>query len=262
MTHRFTTLRSRYPVTSRVALLVVVAVVFTLLTSLVDGNAGVAPLSLLSEPRFALANALPGLLLAGLLLVMTRRVLLSFGLTLLLQTLVYGVNAIKVAELGTPLIPADFRMVGQLRQGGMHLLGGYLPHSPWPYLALLTGVALVVALWRYEPPLFARYTRGKRLLSGGVLALTLGTLLAGASAWASFYNSRHLWLEPWSAAATTEHSGLVSSLLMFHLQYGNAKQNADPAAAHHLLGQTAEALRQRMQVTPDQSTALPDIVVI
>jgi phosphoglycerol transferase MdoB-like AlkP superfamily enzyme len=200
--------------------------------------------------------------MAGLLLVITRRVLLSFGLTFLLQALMYGVNAIKVAELGTPLIPADFRMVGQLRQGGMHLLSGYLPHSPWPYLALLTGAALVIALWRYETPLFARHTRGKRLLSGGILAVTLGTLLVGTSAWANVYNSRHLWLEPWSAAATAEHSGLVSSLLMFHVQYGSTKQTADPVAVNQLLNQTNAALRQRMQVTPDRSAALPDIVVI
>lgn len=253
---------SRYRLAGRLALLLAAAAVFATLTNLVDGNAGVALSQWLAQPLYPLANALPGLLLALLLLALTRRTLLSFGLSFLLQTVVYGVNALKVANLGTPLIPADFRMVGQLRKGGMHLLGGYLPHSPWPYLALLGGIALVIALWRYEPPLFARKTRGKRLLGGGAIAVALGTLLAGAPAWAQLYNGRQLWLEPWSAAATAMHSGLVSSLLMFHLQYGGVKQKADPAAVAQLLGQAGTAVRERMQAVPDRRAALPDIVAI
>ena len=128
MTHHFATLRSRYPVASRVALLAVAAVVFTLLTSLIDGNAGVAPLSLLSEPRFALANALPGLLMAGLLLVITRRVLLSFGLTFLLQALMYGVNAIKVAHHA-----AEDKLVARIEAvvaSGLMSPGGLMSSGP------------------------------------------------------------------------------------------------------------------------------------
>jgi phosphoglycerol transferase MdoB-like AlkP superfamily enzyme len=258
MTPRLSLPQSRL---ARLALVVAMVIVFVLLTGLLDGHPGVAPVRLLVQPKFPLANALPGLLFGGLLLVLSRRLLWSFGLAYLLQAVLYGVNTLKVANLGTPLMPADFRMVGQLRKGGAHLLAGYLPHSPWPYLALLAGVLVIVALWRYEPPLFARRTRGKRLAGGVVLAAMLGTLLAGSSAWASIYNGRQLWLEPWSASSTTAHSGLVSSLLMFHIQYGHAKRKADPAAVEQLLGQTGAALRQRMQAPPDPA-ALPDIVVI
>ncbi|CAM5629795.1 hypothetical protein SALBM135S_05833 [Streptomyces alboniger] len=56
---------------------------------------------LLEQPRFPLANALPGLLLAGVLLAWSRRAWLSLGLAFTLQGLVYGVNALKVANLGT-----------------------------------------------------------------------------------------------------------------------------------------------------------------
>ena len=125
---------------ARLALLVAVAILFVLLTGLIDGHKGVAPLRLLIQPKFPLANALPGLLLGGLLLLLSRRLLWSFGLAYLLQAVLYGVNALKVENLGTPLMPADFRMVGQLRKGGFHLLAGYLPHSPWPYLALLAEI--------------------------------------------------------------------------------------------------------------------------
>jgi phosphoglycerol transferase MdoB-like AlkP superfamily enzyme len=244
----------------RLALLLAAVLAYVLLTGLLDGNPGVAPLRLLLQPKFPLANALPGLLFGGLLLLLSRRLLWSFGLAYLLQAVLYGVNMLKVANLGTPLMPADFRMVGQLRKGGAHLLAGYLPHSPWPYLALLAGAAAVVALWRFEPPLFERRPRARRLAGGAVLAAALGTLLAGSQAWAGLYNGRQLWLEPWSASATTTHSGLVSSLLMFHIQYGHAKRKADPAAVQQLLSQTGPALRQRMQ---QQGTgAPPDIVVV
>jgi phosphoglycerol transferase MdoB-like AlkP superfamily enzyme len=245
----------------RAALVLLLALGFVLLTGAVDGGIGVTPLRLLDQPRFPLANAWPGLLLAGLLLVLSRRVLLSFGLAFLLQGLVYGVNLLKVANLGTPLLPDDFRMVGQLRKGGMHLLTGYLPHSPWPYLGLLTGLALIVGMWRYEPPLFARRTRGKRLLTGGVLTAVLISLLAGLPAWGKIYNGQVLWLEPWSASSTSTHSGLLSSLMMFRLQYGHGKRKPDRAAAAQLIDQSAASLQQSMQI-PTASDPLPDIVVV
>jgi phosphoglycerol transferase MdoB-like AlkP superfamily enzyme len=246
---------------ARTALVLLLALAFVLLTGLVDGGIGVRPARLLDQARFPLANAWPGLLLAGVLLVLSRRALLSFGLAFLLQGVLYSVNLLKVANLGTPLLPDDFRMVGQLRKGGAHLLGGYLPHSPWPYLGLLAGIALIVAMWRYEPPLFARHTRGKRLLAGGVLAAVLLSMLAGFAAWGKIYNARVLWLEPWSASSTATHSGLISSLMMFHLQYGHGKRKPDRAAATQLISQSAASLRQSL-TTPPASTEMPDIVVI
>lgn len=250
------------PLFSRLALALAMAVGFILLTGVVDGGIGVAPGRLFDQPLFLLANALPGLLLALLLLAISRRLLLSFGLAFLSQILVYGVNALKVGNLGTPLMPADFRMLGQLRKGGAHLLGGYLPHSPWPYLALLGGVLAVVALWRYEPPMLQRHTHGKRLLTGGLAAVLLASLLAGTTPWTRFYNGQHLWLEPWSANATATHSGLISSLLLYKMQYAQNQQKIDPAAALKLIGQSGQALQQRMQGTPDSHSEAPDIVVV
>ena len=246
----------------RLALVAAMTVVFVLLTGLLDGNDGVSASQLLAQPAYPLANAMPGVLLALLLLMLTRRMLLSFGLAYLAQAVMYGVNALKVANLGTPLLPADFRMVGQLRKGGMHVLGSYLPHSPWPYLAIIGGVALIVAMWRFERPLFAHRTGGKRIVAGSLLGITLVTLLVGVPGWRNLYNGHKLWLEPWSAAATTSHSGLVSSLVMFHLQDRRTKQKADPNAVSHLLQSTGEAVRARMQTPAGDSTALPDIVVI
>jgi phosphoglycerol transferase MdoB-like AlkP superfamily enzyme len=262
MTLPYSTFFSRRSVAVRIALVVAMAAVFVLLTGLLDGNDGVAASQLLAQPAFPLANAMPGVLVALLLLLLTRRVCLSFGLAYLAQAVVYGVNTLKVANLGTPLVPADFRMVGQLANGGLHILGSYLPHSPWPYLGLLAGVALIVALWRLEPPLIAQRTGGKRLIAGSVLAAVLATLVLAVPGWGKMYNGRKLWLEPWSAAATASHSGLMSSLVMFHLQDRRIKQKADPNAVGDLLNSTGEQVRARMQAQADPNTALPDIVVI
>ena len=249
------------PLASRIALLLSLMLAFILLTGLIDGGVGVTAAQLLKQPRFPLANAFPGLLLAGALLLWTRRAVLSFGLAFALEGLVYGVNQLKVANLGTPLLPDDFRMIGQLRKGGMHVLAGYLPHSPLPYLAMLVALVLVVLAWRMEPPLLPRHSGGKRLLAGSVLAAVLISMLAGLSAWGRIYNARVLWLEPWSAHSTANHSGLISSLVLFHLHFGGGHHKPDRAAAERLITQSAPALLQAMQ-QPARSGALPDIVVV
>lgn len=255
-------LRPWRPLAERTAAVALMSLAFVLLTGLVDGGVGVTPLRLFDQARYPIANAWPGLLAAWLLLALTRRLLFSFGLVFLAEGLLYQVNALKVANLGNPLMPADFQMVDQLRKGGAHLLAGYLPHSPWPYLALLAGIALIVALWRLEPPLFARRTHGKRLVAGAATALLLATLLAGATGWERVYNARVLWLEPWSPAVTANHSGLFSSLLLYHLQYGHGQHKADPAAARALLSQTGEALRERLATASPGGGERPDIVVV
>jgi phosphoglycerol transferase MdoB-like AlkP superfamily enzyme len=248
--------------TARLALMLALGTLFTLLTGVVDGGVGVSPLQALSQPIYLLANALPGLMLAALLLVLSRRIFLSFGLAFLLQTVVYAVNALKVSNLNTPLMPADFRMLGQLRRGGMKLLGSYLPASPWPYLALAAAIAVIVVAWRIEPPMFARRTRGKRLVSGLALLALIGTLFAGMPGWMKIYGGRHLWLEPWSATATAEHSGLVSSLMMFHLHQGHARKKPDAAAAQQLIDRADVALREKLQGPARNAGEEPDIVVV
>ncbi|QRP63587.1 LTA synthase family protein [Rhodanobacter sp. FDAARGOS 1247] len=252
----------RRAIASRVALLLLLALAFVLLTGWVDGGVGVTPLRIFDQARYPLANALPGLLLAALLLAISRRAWLSFALAFLLQGLLYAVNVLKVANLGTPLLPDDFRIVGQLHKGGMHLLSGYLPHSAWPYLGLLAAVIAIVVAWRLEPPLFERRPRLPRALGGGAAALALLTMLVGLQAWTKIYNAKTLWLEPWSAISTTTHSGLVSSLMLFHLQYGKGAHKPDPITASRLINQSAPALLQSMQAATPAAADLPDVVVV
>ena len=137
MTPASTLLPARYPLAAPIALIVALAAAFVLCTSWLDGGPDMVPSALWHYPfwvawwnapwRLA-GNALPGLLLALALLAWTRRAFWSFALAFGIQALIYGVNALKVQNLAIPLMPADFRMLGQLNHGGADLLSGYLPH--------------------------------------------------------------------------------------------------------------------------------------
>lgn len=245
----------------RCALILSLTALFVLLTGVMDGGTGVAAGRWLVQPRFPLANALPGLLLTGVLLALSRRALFSFGLAFAAQGLVYGINRLKVVNLGTPLLPDDFRMIGQLRHGGAHLLAGYLPHSPLPYLLIVGAIILGVTVWRLEPPLWANRSQGKRLMVGGVLATALISMIAGLSLWGQVYNGRTLWLEPWSASSTARHSGLISSLMMYHLQYDKAQSAPDIKAATALIAQYTPEILQAMGPGTLRGQQ-PDIVVV
>ncbi|MBB3226115.1 phosphoglycerol transferase MdoB-like AlkP superfamily enzyme [Luteibacter sp. Sphag1AF] len=246
----------------RVALPLLLAVAFVLYTGFLDGNPGVAADRWSDRPGHLIANALPGLMLASLLLVLTRRAILSFGLAFFAQGVVLAVSAIKMKNLGSPLMPADFRMVGQFKNGGFALLAGYLPHQVTPYLLMAAGIAIVVLLARFEPPLFARRTQGRRLVPAVALIGLIGTLLAGVPAWSRMYDHNRLGMEPWSAAANAGHNGVVTTLMQFRLQNTGKKPKADPAAAMQFLGDADEMLRNHMQQAATNTRQTPDIVII
>jgi phosphoglycerol transferase MdoB-like AlkP superfamily enzyme len=249
-------------VTARVALPLCLALAFVLYTGFLDGNPGVASAQWAERPWHLFANAFPGLLLASLLLVLTRRAWLSFGLAFMAQGAVLAVSAIKMKNLGAPLLPADFRMVGQLKNGGLKLLGGYLPTHPLPYLAIVATIALIVLIARVEPPLFARRTHGRRLVVGFTLFALLGTLFAGVPAWSTIYNKERLGMQPWSAAANADYNGVVTTIMQFRLQDAGKKQNADPAEATRFLADTDSALRGHMAAAAGNTRQTPDIVII
>ncbi len=262
---------ARRPLVLRVIMLLLLALAFILCTSVMDGGAGIVPAALWHTPKWAsiwsapwrmFCNALPGLLLALVLLALTRRAWLSFVLAFLLQALLYGINALKVKNLGAPLAPEDFRMVGQVGNGGGELLSGYLPHSPWPYLAIVALVALLVALVRYEPPVMRRHAVRSRLLLGSVTLLALGTLLAAMPFWQVVYSRKVLGMQAWSAKATTRHTGLISALMLYRLQYGARKEKPNVHAALKFMASLDPAMRRREQATPPGTEQQPDIVVI
>ena len=257
---------------TRAAAIVAVAIAFVLCTAWLDGGTDIVPATLWKHPDWIpwwnpplrmLCNALPGLLLAFALFAWSRRAGWSFALAFGLQALVYGVNALKVQNLAIPLMPADFRMLGQLRHGGGELLAGYLPYPALSILALLACIAALVAWLVFEPPLLQRRPRRWRALASTVLFAALITLLAGVPFWRGVYNQKLLGMQPWSPLATRQHDGLVGSLLLFHLQYGAQHHKADVPAALALMARYEPDIAAQMQPPANADAARkPDIVVI
>jgi phosphoglycerol transferase MdoB-like AlkP superfamily enzyme len=262
--------RPRAPL--KVGAVALLSVLFMLATNLLDGGIGIAPHALWSTPAWApwwaapwrmIANALPGLLLALLLLALLRKAALAFVLAFGVEALLYGINALKVANLGTPLMPADFQMVGQMGDGGGELLSGYLPHNVVPYLIIVAAIVALVALIRYEPPLLQKRRRA-RVVGGSVTLVLLGTLLAGLPAWSTVYSRKDLGMQPWSAKATARQTGLISSLMLFRLQYGAEKDKPNVDDALQMMAHYDPAI-QHARSTNDAATdndGKPDIVVI
>ncbi|MGH8183390.1 MAG: LTA synthase family protein [Rhodanobacteraceae bacterium] len=261
----------RYPPATRIALIVALAVAFVLCAAWLDGGADVLPATLWNHPDWVpwwssplrmACNALPGLLLAFALLAWTRRAAWSFMLAFGIQALIYGVNALKVKNLAIPLMPADFRMLGQLNHGGAELLSGYLPHVALLIVALLVAIAILVVWLRLEPPLLERQPRRGRTVASVVLFAALITLIAGVPFWRGVYNQKLLGMQPWSPLATRQHDGLIGSLLLFHLQYGAQHRKANVPAALALMAHYEPEVAAQDGVPAGSDSQKPDIVVI
>jgi phosphoglycerol transferase MdoB-like AlkP superfamily enzyme len=262
---------ARCPPSARIALLVGIAIAFVLCTAWLDGGADVLPTVLWNHPDWVrwwspplrmLGNALPGLLLAFALLAWTRRALWSFALAFGVQALIYWVNALKVQNLAIPLMPADFRMLGQLRHGGAELLSGYVPHIVLLIVVAIVVIALLVAWFRFEPPVWRKHPRRWRALASVVLFAALFTLVAGVPFWRGVYNPKLLGMQPWSPLATRQHDGLIGSLMLFHLQFGAQSRKADIPAALALMARYEPEIAAQASPPVADDAQKPDIVVI
>ncbi|HKT40867.1 MAG TPA: LTA synthase family protein [Rhodanobacteraceae bacterium] len=261
----------RHPAAARTALIVALALAFVLCTAWMDGFPDTVPGALWHYPWWVgwwnapwrlTANALPGLLLAFALLAWTRRALWSFVLAFGAQALIYWVNALKVQNLAIPLMPADFRMLGQLNHGGAELLSGYLPHIALLVVVAIAVVGLLVAWLRFEPPVWRKHPRRWRTLASVVLFAALVTLIAGVPFWRGVYNQKLLGMQPWSPIATRQHDGLIGSLLLFHLQFGAQHRKADVPAALALMAHYEPEIAAQTPSPAAGDPRKPDIVVI
>jgi phosphoglycerol transferase MdoB-like AlkP superfamily enzyme len=241
-------------------LVLLVIAVFILLTCWQDGGKGVSPEALFDGEVAPWTNVLPGLLLLVLLLALTCRLLLSTWLALLVQALLYGVNALKLANLDNTLTPQDFRLIGQVG-GGTDLFARYLPwDGPLPYL-LVVALATTLALAYWEPPLLRRGLSARATLAALMLALLL-SLGAGAAPWRALYDADTLHYRPWeTAASNAARAGLFGSLALIRL-YAPSDDAVldDPALAKSLLEAQRGAIAARMGGTTRHP--LPDIVVV
>jgi hypothetical protein len=202
----------------------------------------------------ALRNAIPPALLTGLLWVCTRRALLSTWITMLIVCALYAANALKLDHLQTPLLPTDFRVLGNNMGGG--LLLRYLPSTPRDAL-VFAAIALVTLGLFLEPA--SAWLRGRRRGIAAVagIALTL-SLLGGLKPWRVLYSQDLLEFRTWSPIESMERAGLVAGMLQYHWEFTGGTSTIDPALARDLLGRRRQSWATALPVESE----LPDIVVV
>jgi len=206
-----------------------------------------------------LLNALPALTLFGLLVALTRRVLLPCWLVLLAIGGLYAANSAKLGTLQMPLLPADLRFFAEPGPA-LHLFAQYLHVDATRALLIALGGGVTVLLLR-EPRL--RTLEGWRSPALAALALLAGcSLMLGAAPWRRIYQSAEQGFQPWSLTDSVVRTGLIGSLLMYHWEIGGGDvPPADRDAARALLEAYAPQLRAALAATTPP-VDLPDIVVV
>ncbi|MGA9422386.1 MAG: LTA synthase family protein [Rhodanobacteraceae bacterium] len=205
-------------------------------------------------------NAVPAALLSMLLLAATRRPVLSIWFGALALALLYAISGLKYAQLATPLLPADFQMIGQIGAGG-ELLARYLPKDGSTVLRWLL-VLLATALVLFESP-WPSLRGWWRAASAALAVVVFATLVMGSAPWPSLYSRERLDFEPWSPVHSARAGGLIASLLRYHWEFSAAPAPPDRAAAKALLA-SHEGSANTGQTRPAAGDASlpPDIVVL
>src|SRR5690606_7935121 len=201
---------------------------------------------------------------ACILSALTRRVVLSSWLGMLLLAGSYAANAAKLEQLQMPLLPGDFHFLQQLGPA-LSLFGHYIGTNALPIVIAVGVLAVSVALFRETPwPAMRGWTR----VAVGAASVALGIgLIQGWTPWRTVYNAERLQFEPWSVVDSAKKAGMVGNLVLYNWELAERQElQPDRAAATRLLHDNAQALRTRL--LPNTSTlgmpsgTEPDIVII
>jgi len=205
---------------------------------------------------FVLGNALPGLVVAGLLTALTRRPGFSFLLVTTLQWLVYHASTLKLAVLDDPVGLQDLYFITSLDRSSIALLGQYVERPALLGLAALAGLAVAVGVWRLEAPAFRALRATQGVLALASLAL-LFTMVASLPPWNVWYSKDTLRPSRFAALPAILHGGLMSNLVYTHNKNLQALQTVDATAVRQLL----HAVPVRTQPS-DERAIRPDVVVV
>ncbi|MBC6942591.1 MAG: LTA synthase family protein [Xanthomonadales bacterium] len=202
-------------------------------------------------------NLMPFVLVLLLLLGLTARPMLAALLTLGLVALLYYANAIKLDQLGAPLLPADFALLGNLGKRGGVLLLRYLPRSHASIAFTLAIVTLLFTLLRRERPLPA-LRRWRRLALAGVAGLLGLSLYRGDPPWQHWYGASAD-LQVWAPMQHAAQQGLPAHLLLYQWATHTTSAPPDRGAAARLVAQHRALLQQAPAAA---TSAPPDIIVL
>lgn len=161
----------------------------------------------------AALNVIPVLLLNFLLIILTRRVVVSAWLTLLVLALLYVVNRLKLQALATPLLPDDFHFLRTLGVS-YSFFSNYMLNSRAQLVIAAVVLAVTLVLFR-EPAL--RTLRGMKRAMAAVAVIALATsLVHGLSPWTKLYDPGRLQFEPWAPYESAARTGVIANMLLFH----------------------------------------------
>lgn len=214
--------------------------------------------------ELAALNILPFVLIVMLLCALTRRVILSGWLGLLLVVASYAANAAKLEQLEMPLLPGDFHFLSDL-DATLPLFSHYLGSGPLPILVAVGVLTLTIALFREKAwPAMRGWTRVSVALA--TIALSAG-LVSGWAPWRSIYSADRLHFEPWSVVDSANRAGVFSNLVLYNWELASRQDlRPDYGAAAALLRANADTLRLRL--APNSSSlgmpegTRPDIVIV
>jgi phosphoglycerol transferase MdoB-like AlkP superfamily enzyme len=218
------------------------------------------PVKLEREPWFlTILNVVPVLMLCALLTVVTGRVVLASWLTLLVLALLYAINAAKVAQLATPLLPEDLFFLRELRLN-YAFFSTYLASGVTPLLIAAVIVAITLALTREA--VLLRLSGSRRVLSAVAILGAGVSLLYGAGPWNQLYNPGRLQFEPWAPADSAQRTGLITNLILLHWEL-QVSRTAEPdvVAATRLLEDVDNSAVRSVELAGPVGD-LPDIIVV
>ncbi len=209
-------------------------------------------------------NILPFVLIVGLLSALSRRVVLSSWIGLLLLVGSYAANAVKLQQLEMPLLPADFHFLEEIGSA-LPLFAHYIGTSFLPLLIAVALLALTLALFREAAwPMM----RGWARVGVAVVTLALGIgIVQGWAPWRSVYSADRLAFEPWSVVDSARKAGMVGNLVLYNWELAKRQElRPDRNAARELVRANVDSLRKRLSPNTSSlampSGSQPDIVII
>jgi len=245
--------------------LLLVVVIFAISASWLDPALG-WPMYAVDGAHLGLVaiNILPFVLIVLLLGALTRRVVLSSWIGLLLLIASHAANTAKLQQLEMPLLPGDFHFLEEIGSA-LPLFVHYIGTSLQPVLIALGVLALTVALFREAAwPLM----RGWKRLAVAAVSITLGVgIIQGWTPWRAVYSAERLRFEPWSVVDSARKAGMVGNLVLYNWELAKRQElHPDRNAARELLRANVDGLRQHLSPNTSSlampSGTQPDIVII
>lgn len=203
------------------------------------------------------ANSIPVMLLFFLILIITRRALLTILAALSLLGVVYYINAIKLQTLQQPIAFSDLYFLQEANASVIRLLSNYL--SARLFLFAILPLLLLSALFFFERPLVAA-KKLPRVAIGLLLLFTAFCLYRGVTPTRKLYDRNALRLAPWAPTASELHAGMLGTFVYNAMESSAAlREPIDNVAIENLAKLDVAPVPI---VSPENDKQSPDIIII